>query len=474
VAVLKLWFERGSRIELVRSEFQRTGQEVLVSTRGRLASPNARGNFQWSRAVQALAELLLRFKIHSQSGSEHTAELIGTKGSSAASLDYALGKGPSWLVEMFGCDSKGALIARRYFRRINTEMKRAGPVSIHVNSNLLSNSDIHIYLDGCVCQNSTLISILESISGTTAINSSVANSFELIEKDSHLWFPSVINRSQGSIAVTEGEITDRILHTMLAEQSLTIIQLRSILRDRLKIRADEKYLSIVADRIVAAGFARKTGDCYLASSFLSEQISKLVKVLNANSNIASSLGKLKKVSECSYGATYEFYSLMEGDRFLSLLHKEFALLPIREKSIMWHLGTAWWPLAHPWPAVAGAHDKDNKAKISYIVPGTSSIDKWAAGFYKQQGITGFTGIETDYDFDFWIGGDIIVWITSCTELESEIRQYISKFKDIGSFDDVALRKNYLEHPTKSRLHIAALPFTAKEVGKQFAGYCTAA
>jgi hypothetical protein len=71
--------------------------------------------------------------------------LSGTQGSLAASLDYAMSKQPSWILDMFGFDADGKCIARRLINRSNTERKRPGPVTLALKPLVIRESEIQIY-----------------------------------------------------------------------------------------------------------------------------------------------------------------------------------------------------------------------------------------------------------------------------------------------------------------------------------------
>lgn len=74
--------------------------------------------------------------------------LIGGKASLAASLDYAISKGPAWLGEMFGTGIGGNQLARRIFKITNPNRKRPGPVAISVNKNIVTADQIQIFWEG--------------------------------------------------------------------------------------------------------------------------------------------------------------------------------------------------------------------------------------------------------------------------------------------------------------------------------------
>ncbi len=135
----------GAEPELVRVSFTSpiTGEErVCVRGKDTGAFGRACGSFQWTHAVRGLSELLLRFA--SWNGEGALPSLSGELGSNAAALDFALGKPPAWLREMFGVTLAGEPFARRLFLRSNSELAAAGPVTISVNPKLLTPQEITI------------------------------------------------------------------------------------------------------------------------------------------------------------------------------------------------------------------------------------------------------------------------------------------------------------------------------------------
>ena len=132
---LSLQFLQDQAASLSRISFKHplTPHE-LISYRGTKTRPGdgpARG-FTWSKALRALAYLVVKTRYEHLAGRSTTACIEGGRGSAAASLDYALGKQPVWLLDIFGSDSKGKSLAHRFLRRLNPEMKRAGPVTVYL------------------------------------------------------------------------------------------------------------------------------------------------------------------------------------------------------------------------------------------------------------------------------------------------------------------------------------------------------
>ena len=142
-------FEGTSRIELVKTEVRTTGAaRSLTCIRGKTAGAYiACGSFQWTSGVRGVCSAFIRFLL-SEGSDVVDFCLIGGKSSLAASLDYAISKGPAWLGEMFGSGIGGNQIARRIFKITNPNRKRPGPVAISVNRNIVSADQVQIFWNG--------------------------------------------------------------------------------------------------------------------------------------------------------------------------------------------------------------------------------------------------------------------------------------------------------------------------------------
>ena len=122
--------------------FQRDGHEPRLLLRGKqIAAQYADGTFQWSRAVRALALLLVGSVVFQHEKSPYV--LSGEKGSSAASLDYALSKPTQWILDMFGSMANEKPYALRIFGRRNSEGKQKGPIEVFLQQ-ARHVADIHI------------------------------------------------------------------------------------------------------------------------------------------------------------------------------------------------------------------------------------------------------------------------------------------------------------------------------------------
>lgn len=152
MAKLSFWLSAAEEMTLERVVFkhpllQFEQKAVRGKTSGALHNY---GTFQWTSAVQALLLLALKHSLYGQgdnTAAEQQALLQGEDGTPASSLDYAIGKLPLWLVDMFGVDSHGRAVVKRLVRRTNPERKRPGPVLIAINSNTLRCSEIEFFLN---------------------------------------------------------------------------------------------------------------------------------------------------------------------------------------------------------------------------------------------------------------------------------------------------------------------------------------
>ena len=165
VSSFRMYFEGIGRLELVRSEFRSSGSpETFVVIRGKTSGAYTRyGSFQWTSGVRAVCAAFIRSLLSEQNNRVDYC-LIGSKGSLAASLDYALSKGPAWLGEMFGSTPSGEIFAKRLFRVTNPNRKRPGPVALSVNRHLIAGSQIKVFWNNReVNSTSDLVTVLQGI-----------------------------------------------------------------------------------------------------------------------------------------------------------------------------------------------------------------------------------------------------------------------------------------------------------------------
>jgi hypothetical protein len=156
-AKFELHFKGDSQVELVETFFRSLGVgEPAVAVRGKTAGAfSGAGSFQWTSAVRALCILCVRAALSEKDAALGVRALIqGYQGSLAASLDYAVSKQPTWLVEMCGVAKIGVANSRRLFVRSNPERKRPGPVIVAFNETILAGGDIRVVHNGTPLESS--------------------------------------------------------------------------------------------------------------------------------------------------------------------------------------------------------------------------------------------------------------------------------------------------------------------------------
>lgn len=159
MAQLTLWFTGDTDLALDRTCFSVIqGNQERRAIRGKTAGAfPGYETFQWTLAVQSMAILALRTAALRAEGPESQGILLGTSGSPASALDYAISKGPRWLHDVFGSDVAGNAMAKRLFRRTNPERKRPGPVAIRINDYLLAPSHIEIIINNASVTDKALL-----------------------------------------------------------------------------------------------------------------------------------------------------------------------------------------------------------------------------------------------------------------------------------------------------------------------------
>ena len=167
---IRLLFCSGCTIELFRVDCSSGNMRTLTCVRGKTAGAyRGVGTFHWSAGVRAMACLFLRAMLIDES-TRMEPMLSGGAKSLAASLDYALTKQPSWMLDMFGVSSNGKTQARRLFCVTNSHRKRSEPVSVSLNLHVCPKHCVEVLLDGkSVDTPEMLRAMLETIEANEAV-----------------------------------------------------------------------------------------------------------------------------------------------------------------------------------------------------------------------------------------------------------------------------------------------------------------
>lgn len=140
---------------------QLKGATKRTLCRGRFNNDASGSTFPWSSAVRGLTYLCLRTLRSELTSDPQFAQVTGARGSLAASLDYAIGKKPNWLLDLFGTTTDGESLAGRFFVRQNPERKRGENVTVSFQKGRIAPGTISIYLDGAQINSREILLQLE-------------------------------------------------------------------------------------------------------------------------------------------------------------------------------------------------------------------------------------------------------------------------------------------------------------------------
>ena len=483
-AVLRLDFLDFGAVELDRVEFWRTGNrsESLVSRRGVSSSHIARtGCFAWTSAVKSLAILLVRTALSAYTSDGSPAVMEGTQKSLAASLDYALAKMPCWLLDMFGTTSAGEGLARRLFPRSNPERKRPGPVSIKVNQNMLAAKDISLFMNSSPLQSqAALESLLQRLLSSVGAQGTGEDQKEknaqptpLLspsreKKDSIISFPYVCLEGTTELCVHRPTpLGDLVLNVFSREESLEFRQINHILEYEYKVRAPDSKLLTTLTSLCESRILRFAGGYYqIHGSWLASARAIIDFIRDYVQQAQSSPPAPSILKETSLGISVRFSSLGRCDEALSHVHKAFLETVPQSGSLTWSLQTAWWPLVYS-DSMADFADSTN-VNMTLITHNSCQLDKWVASFYQKRGVPK-RSIGATYDFDFWLGGDILLWIEAESQLNTAIADRVGQTKNIDGFDVPKFSQDFLTVASPVILTVACLPSTATLLRRQILG-----
>lgn len=219
---LSLWFQKNPSCELLQARFKHPQGGIKISYRGKsLAFQRDAGLFQWSAAVKALAVLAVGTRA-SVTGSQDSGLnfLEGEGGSLAATLDYAIAKPTSWIVDLFGREDSGKSYARLVFKRENSERKRPGPVRVSLSSRLHDPSNLRIFLDGVeLLTTQELQQLLELLTQEQPTRQKKGGKAEHGHVFQASWFTELL-KEEVLVSLRETEVLDRLGIEEACEQAV--------------------------------------------------------------------------------------------------------------------------------------------------------------------------------------------------------------------------------------------------------------
>ncbi len=143
-----------------------------VSIRGKdSAAYQSSYSFQWTQAVKALSILVLRSMVYP------SYVLEGETGSLASSLDYSISKNTHWISDLFGVDASGRSLAKKIFKRFNSDRSIKAPVGISLNRNYFEN--VEFFLENQSLELDQIITVLKSLE----FNLGIENTLKLEDFD---------------------------------------------------------------------------------------------------------------------------------------------------------------------------------------------------------------------------------------------------------------------------------------------------
>ena len=176
-----------------------------VSVRGKSvgAYPDC-ATFQWTKAVRALALLFLTGSLKGSQESTGVFKLNrllltsgplleGGEGSAASSLDYAIEKETSWLLDFFGRDRHGAPLVRKLFRTTNSDRRHQGPVGIALSPAFWDQFRIAILVDGIAAERSSVEALQLRLQGFWTTTQPIAEDTLLLPETPNSLTPFLTN-----------------------------------------------------------------------------------------------------------------------------------------------------------------------------------------------------------------------------------------------------------------------------------------
>lgn len=457
--MISLWFTGSTAPQLERCETHTSAQGRLLSIRGKGNGAFGKfGSFQWSGAVRALCALLVQAKITEdeaqsieQRSEEFTPELshlFGEAGSLAASLDYALSKGPEWIVNMFGADKSGVPFAQRLIHRSNANRKRPGPVLLRLNLALCGSENIKIFLD-----ERELLDIpsLRQLHGNL-VSSKLHPGIEE---------PPSVPSPLANPLHTETSILDTMIGLILAKRRIEKQEVREILAAEYGWLTSPLNFARLVRRLCVDGFLYEDGQVLSIAPHFAESVEKLFQ------NAADVDSQHENMGIASYGqggARLDFRTttIQALDTLLPELHSvclKFQCNPNSQAT--WFLQHSWWPLLRPDHFSCSNLPRQGSTNLRYVSSSDSAYDRWTAEKLSKSGIiVNLADRERAMPCDSWHIENLLVVQKFEPQLRNEIHSFLSSCRRPERLDPDQFRAQFFAEQTEVQVRLMLRPYGA--------------
>ena len=446
---------------------------TIRSIRGRTTpSRSGVGTFQWTSAVIALSVAFLRARYAETIGAvanewTEKAAIQGRSGSFAASLDFALSKGPLWLQEMFGIDSNGYATGRRIFTRVNSEGKRVGPTTVVVNRAYIEPQGIEILLNKKLLSTSDELhdllvklhpegTIAPVENKTPVLNESTLNT----DWDIDSAILSYGNKTS-CISRSVTMLDDIVVHVLASKSFLKIDDIASYLLRTQLFWANDGIINDSISRLIRRGILRRKEDNIILNNYWFQNYSRFVEAASDVGREFRHFQLDRKRGICKLSTTLQFKSLGEYSSFMPVIVDKV----IQEFTAG---NTSGYELINPWwKPIKSTDDTENtirKGSITYVPSQNHSTKEWIFGLYKNC-LSDLNEFVSDSFFGYlWIYEDLLIHQYLTLEVQSEIATFSSERKQGNPANSNAWKKQLLSKLSPVTMRIKVVPGLCAALG----------
>lgn len=441
--------------QLDRVEFRPQSGPAYICARGITVGAHAgapAGTFHWTKAVRALCVLVLKTHLH-RNDPTIVPSLIGTKGSLAVALDYAISKEPQWLVDMFGADKDGRATARRLLKRGNPEGKRPGPVTVAFKESFMKDLTLRVVLDNRKASGKNILALLNAMQDDVSTEALQNHPQRKSAQNRYFDLLPLASPLVEEVALVPVSISDLVLDLIDTNGPMTEKELVQCSRDFLSPFYREGAFTSSIRGLLSGSLLTQDRGAIDVSSHTRQQRNSLLKrfaELAAGHHL-----DVDRPTSRSIRATVS--SPAEMDQILAPLYTLCLEHTSRNDRTWWHLKHPLWPLMRPQAECAKAEDFPQFRNTSYTCSAATPIDRWVQQFYGRVGVTGHLNVSSMFRSDFWIIGDFFVghWIPP--ELLDALSSFVRSYSDVSSFDNVQLNRIFYKNAEKCSIEVLHAP-----------------